>query len=164
MHFLVDGYNLLFRVIKGKKSLESKRDLLLSFLNEQADAFHLQLTVIFDAAVDKHQEFSRHHRKHLEIIYTSAKQSADECILTLLEETRKPHGYMVITSDRELKSRAKALGANTQTIDEFLTELSGKTKKKQKKRQEAQQVTVKDSPQNIERLRKIFEERLRELD
>jgi predicted RNA-binding protein with PIN domain len=152
MHYYIDGYNLLFRVTEGKKSLQQKREAILELLGHQITDLNLHLTVVFDSK----QHHTRGHLADLEIVYAAENQSADAYIIQEIERSSDPGQETVVTSDRELAQSCKLLGARTQSIDAFLASLLKKRKKK--KRPTAH--PFRDSDAQIARLLEIFEKRL----
>ncbi|MBS0650192.1 MAG: NYN domain-containing protein [Verrucomicrobia bacterium] len=163
MRYLIDGYNLLFRIAKPGRALEKKREALIAELNQVIDDFKLKATVVFDGSHPGISHAMRHHFAALEIIYTYQNLSADEYIIEEVNSARRPEEIIVITSDRGLAQTCKNLGAKTQTIETFISSLKKKTMKKKKKQREARPETVfKDSNAEINRLLAIFEKKLNE--
>jgi uncharacterized protein len=161
-HYFIDGYNLLFRFFKKNSSLEKQRlDILIAF-NEIAVTQNLNLTFVFDASLRKERESSRGHFGNLEIIYTADNESADEYILRAVNEMRDPSTEVVVTSDRELATRCHHLGAQTQSIEKFLSFLKKKKRRKKIASSLESHKAFVDSEANIQRLLKIFEEKLLE--
>lgn len=157
MHYLIDGYNLLFRLPKTKHSLQHKRDLFIRELNDLADQFSLNITVIFDAGFP--QGLSRSHYDTIEIVYTTQGLSADSYIIQFLEEQKKPSDFCVVSSDLELIHKSELRGAHKKTIKDFFSFLQNKKTKKTK-----QHPVWKPSVREIERLREIFEKRLKDTE
>lgn len=155
MHYFVDGYNLLFRIAKGKMPLQQKRQILL----ETLASFHLNLTIVFDSTQEKHGIEDRGHWQDLEIVYTEIGQSADAYIKQAIENAPHPRRETVITSDRELKRLCTHLGAHTQTIEAFLSRLE-----RRKKKQASKTPQFKESTTQFNRLLAIFEKRLKDPD
>lgn len=154
MHYWIDGYNLLFYLPKSKSSFEEKRRDLILKLNQKAKAFHIQMTLVFDAS-DPNQDFdTRSHFDFLEIIYTRPKKTADQAILEIVEQSSKPSNLCVVSSDKDLSFKAKALGSQTLSLPSFLEFLSKKQKSPSKDR--SLKGDFVDSPQEIERLLKLF--------
>ena len=152
MHYWIDGYNLLFHLPKTEDSFEEKRRILIFKINEQIKKFSLTATVVFDAS-DPSQNFdTRSHYDSLEIIYTHPKKSADDAILEAIELSKNPSLLCVVSSDKGLCLKAKALGSNTLSLPEFLHFLS----KKHKRKTSNVHMEYQDSPQEIARLLKIF--------
>ncbi len=155
MHYLIDGYNLFFRLTKNYAEMNTqKRDLLFA-LSKELTAHRLQATLVFDGREKAFSYALRKHLADLELIYTPAHQSADAYILEEVERAKAPSQLTVVSSDREVIGRAKQYGANILTIEAFLSLLFDRRKKKKERNQEEKE--VRESPKEIERLRKIFE-------
>lgn len=163
MRYLIDGYNLLFRIAKPGRALEKKREALIGELNQVISDFKLKATVVFDGSHPGLSHAMRHHFDALEIIYTYQNLSADEYIIEEVNSARRPEEIIVITSDRGLAQTCKNLGAKVQSIEAFISSLKKKTVKKKKKQKEARpEAAFKDSNAEITRLLMIFEKKLQE--
>ena len=160
MHYLVDAYNLLFRTLKKRGSLEKSRQLLIEELNEIISQLNLHVTLVFDGAEEHFPLPSRGHFDAIEIIYTSKSQTADEYIYEEITHSRTPAQCTVVTSDRELSGRCHQHRAKTMTIDEFLHFLSKKKTKKKRALKRSSARVFRDSDPEIARLLLIFEKRL----
>ncbi len=157
-HYLIDGYNLLFKLPGKHHSLEIKRRTLLDLLEKQIAEFGLSVTIVFDGAQRDPLMSVRGHFKTMEVVYTAANQTADDYIYESIAE--HPRRHIVVTSDRDLATKCKALGAQTQKIQDFLSSLV--TKHHKKKRLHEPLPKFQDSKADIDRLLKIFEQRLEE--
>lgn len=137
MHYLIDGYNLLFRLSLPGDSFKVHRELIISRISQMTSAMGLLVTMIFDAT---HTEGSgsKSHFQDLEIIFTKQGQSADQWIIDELKQVKQPRGYIVITCDKLLAKEVQNLGVASLGVDEFLNWLKqrynnfvhGKKKKK----------------------------------
>lgn len=159
MHYLIDGYNWLFRTPKSSLSFEEKRRLFIEELYQLSCNLSDQITLVFDAKDASRDLSSKGHYKSLEIIYTTHKQNADEYILQALEEIKGTK--TVITRDRELASKAKLLGAKVLSMDAFY-EMLLKKKKKRRSLEAKFQRTIQESPVQMARLLALFEKRFLE--
>ena len=164
IHYYVDGYNLLFhlynRSTETSISLQKKRDYLLFFIQKQLLATNLFVIIVFDAASQERTTPSVTDIKTCEIIFTPQGQSADDFILEKISFSSKQ--TTVVTSDKKLALSCKEFGANILSIEEFLSFLS---KKKNKKRESSYEIKQQEETSfHMERLQKIFEKRLKELD
>src|SRR5712675_54567 len=130
MHYLVDAYNLLFRTLKKRGSLEKIRQTLIEELNEVISELKLHVSLIFDGAEEHLPLPTRGHYDAIEIVYTSKNQTADEYIYDEVSLSRSPAKLTVVTNDRELSSRCHQHRAKTMATDEFLHLLSKKKLKK----------------------------------
>ena len=119
MHYYIDGYNLLFRVLKVEENLQVQREAVLQELAKKAQLIDLSATIVFDAHYQP-GPVSKGHFKNLEVIYTSEKESADEYIQRVVKRIKNPRFVTVVTSDKKLAWLCRMQGSNTETISAFL--------------------------------------------
>lgn len=155
MHYLVDGYNLLFLVCQKQASLESRRDNLIDLLNQELSFLKGRCSLIFDSAEQIRECPECAFVENLEVIYTPKGLTADAYIIELAEQNRAPKTLTVVTSDSGLARQCKHIGTHVLSIEAFLTFIAKKNRKKEKPKPENRATKAE-----IERLRKIFEERL----
>ena len=142
MQYYVDAYNLLFRKGKGSgSSLQSQREKVVQELNQKAQRFHLDMTLVFDA-MHQPEQSRRYHYQSLEIVFTSRKQSADQYLLHVVEESSRPSEITIVSSDRDLTWKAKLLGAETVSIEGFLQQL-------EEPRKRHRQIRSRKKPDNV---------------
>jgi predicted RNA-binding protein with PIN domain len=120
MHYFIDGYNMLFRLMHVKKTLQVQREQIIKDLNEKASLLRLDFTVVFDAAFYTESNPTRGHFNALEIIFTSAGETADEYILNEIQHMRTPKEHTVVTSDKQLARRIRYCSAHTKSVEEFI--------------------------------------------
>lgn len=155
MYYLIDGYNLIFSLIQSKESLQTLRQKVIRTLQKQFAKREISGTLVFDGAHRRDEESGLSYSSPLIIAYAPKGQSADEYIIELIETAKNPKQIAVVTNDRGLKMHAKSHGAKVQSNEEFIHWLeTGKKKRKE--------VEPMDTKQNIDRLLKIFENRLKE--
>jgi predicted RNA-binding protein with PIN domain len=130
LHYLIDGYNLLFKLFHDKVSLKEQREYLISYLRDSIPS-NCRYTLVFDAHLSLGDEI-RTHTKDLEVLYTSEKETADEWILSRVERG-KGKLFVVVTSDKVLAHACRHLGATIETASSFLKRLSPKEEKKRLK-------------------------------
>lgn len=160
MHYLIDGYNLLFRTQKGRGSLEKRRQLMIQELNACACLWNLYITLVFDGAEAGNTHFTRSHYDALELIYTPKNQTADQYMIHAVSESAGPEKITIVTNDRDLAQHCRLFGAKKMGIDEFLSLL---VKKKMKKKTKASAPrNFYTSTSEFERLLRIFEKKLQE--
>ena len=119
MHYLIDGYNLLFKE-NWALSLQNAREKLISELDRIATILTLDCTIVFDAHFQT-DDLHRGHYNSLEIVFTAHGQTADEYIASYVEHQKKK--IVIITSDRGLQAKVKAFGKDIETVKHFLTRL-----------------------------------------
>jgi predicted RNA-binding protein with PIN domain len=160
MTYYIDGYNLLFRLVDSRISLQKQRLSIIRFLQKQFVHFKNKGLLIFDGAHRSDEESGRSYPSPLEVVYTPRGQSADAYILEKLESIKKTSSITVVSDDNHLTRSARALGAHAQSNVAFLNFLE----KKRSQRTEKKIKEPVDSKQNIDRLLKIFEKRLKDPD
>lgn len=119
MHYFVDGYNLLFRVLRQDGNLQIQRQLIIHDLNIKMQLLHLDITIVFDATY-QFGESRRSHFDCLEIIYTAKGETADDYILNALTSSSQPTQETVVTSDKKLAASARQRLAKTETVETFI--------------------------------------------
>lgn len=158
MHYWIDGYNLLFRITKNYREMKAHERKLLSALNQSIILSKYQATVVFDGREKDPPEALRRNFDALALIYTPHHQTADDYILQAVNEASDPAHEVVVSSDYELLRKAKQKGAKVLTIEEFLSKLA----KKKKKKKASPEKIFQETSSELQRLLKIFEERLKE--
>jgi uncharacterized protein len=144
MHYVIDGYNLMFRIIRAGDELSIQRKQLIENLNTKARVLGLNITLVFDAQY-RLGEASRGHYDFLEILFTGEGETADEYILKDLKNASKPSHETVVTSDKKLAWLSRRNLAKTETIEHFLEWLNKRYKNKLR---QTKQVQTKTSEAN----------------
>ncbi len=158
MYYIIDGYNLIFSAKDDSKStLQSLRQKLITALQREFAGKKISGIIVFDGSHRRDEESGLSYPSPLTIAYTPKGQSADEYIIERVELSKTPKQITVISNDRSLIRHVKSLGAKAMDNDAFLVWVY--KRKKRKKMAEP-----KDSPENIERLLRIFEKKLKESD
>lgn len=158
MHYWIDGYNLLFRLAKNYRAMRQQERKILSALNRSITELNYSVTIVFDGREKDPPEAVRRNLDSLVLIYTPHHQTADEYMLKIISESSYPERETIITSDLELLRKAKQRGARGQTVEEFITQL---IRKKKKKTSAPTDQAFHETPSELQRLLKLFEERLR---
>jgi len=159
MRYLIDGYNLFFKIHQNVLPLQKKRENFLEDLDREIDALNMHATLIFDSNQEHADIFpSSKKLEALEVVFSPKNLSADSYILELL--TWDSHLITLITSDRELALKATHLGVRTQSIEDFIALLLRRRSKKEPKIEDKPK--LRESDVNLERLLKIFEKKLSE--
>ncbi|MDX8430938.1 MAG: NYN domain-containing protein [Candidatus Algichlamydia australiensis] len=151
MEYLVDGYNLLFRIRPQPDDVEATRKELVEFLAK----IPLSIRVVFDSHKESGSDLPvQSKRGNLEIIFAPRDLCADRYLLEILSLNKKPKETTLVTSDRPLAFSAKEFGIPTLSAEDFLILAHRKLKKKKGK------PLYQESDFEREELRKIFEKRL----
>jgi predicted RNA-binding protein with PIN domain len=140
MHYLIDGYNMLFRLVHTRDNLQTQRQYIIHDLNKKVALLNLDVSLVFDATFQEGDR-TRSHFDHLEILFTAEGETADEFILDELKNCSNPQQQIVITSDKKLAQQARLYSAQTETVEKFITRLNknyeGKLKSTKKKELQA---------------------------
>lgn len=154
MYYLIDGYNLIFSLIESKDKLKVLRQKVIQALQKQFARRKISGTLVFDGAHRRDEESGLSYPSPLIVAYAPRGQSADEYIVEFLDIAKNPKQIVVVTNDKGLSRHAKSAGAKVQENGEFIEWLN-----QRKKRKTA--IEIKETQQNIDRLLKIFEDRLK---
>ncbi|HSX10337.1 MAG TPA: NYN domain-containing protein [Chlamydiales bacterium] len=157
MYYLIDGYNLIFSLIQSKDTLQTLRRKVVRTLQVKFAKKGISGTLVFDGAHLRDEESGLSYSSPLIIAYAPKGQTADDYIVEHIETSKNPKLITVVTNDRGLIMHAKSHGAKVQSNDAFIRWL-------EKRKKRSKEVEPKDTQQNIDRLLKIFEERLKEDD
>lgn len=156
MYYYIDGYNLLFHFLAPQKNLKALRGEVVLYLQKRFFALHLQGMVVFDGAHRRDEESGLSYPSPLIIAYSPKGQTADEYILEEISRTKRPQNCTVVTNDRTLILHAKSLGAHALSNAALIQRL------KKKKKKGGVLKEPQETEHQIERLSKIFEERMKE--
>lgn len=129
MHYYIDGYNLMFRVLRAGDNLQQQRESIIQDLSRKIQSVGLNATLVFDAQYQS-GESVRSHIKNLEIYFTDQGESADEFILKQLRLDKHPQNHIVVTSDKKLAWLARRKGSQTESVEDFLKQLNNRYKNK----------------------------------
>ena len=160
MHYLIDGYNLLFHLQHIEGTFQKRRQKIIEILQKEIYKNKLSALLVFDGTDRKEDESEYYYFGPLEVVFTQKGQTADEFIIETVQFSKRPSQETVITSDKKLSKHCVCYGSHVLSVPNFLALLD----KKKKKGNLLQNEEVKDSPKNIKRLIQIFEKRLKEED
>jgi len=145
--YIIDGFNLIYRVPKLKRSITPHSDLI-NYLkkNKLTGSRNNKVIIVFDGKIDPEVLSQESTFK----IYFSGAGSADSLIKDLINKFKNKSEVLVISDDRQIRYFTKNKGARSIRIAEFIA----KTKK-----------PIKEDPKDIsytlkreitEELRKIW--------
>lgn len=129
MHYFIDGYNLLFRLLHGNKNLQSQREAIIYDLNQKISLVKIDVSIVFDSAFQI-GERTRTHYDQLEILFTAEGETADEYIMDEIKNHAHPQQETVVTSDKKLAWQVRNRSAHTETVEEFILWLNRAYKNK----------------------------------
>lgn len=129
MHYFIDGYNLLFRLLHGNENLQSQREAIIFDLNQKFSLVKIDVSIVFDSAFQMGGR-TRTHYDQLEILFTAEGETADEYIIDEIKNHNHPQQETVVTSDKKLAWRIRNRSAHTETVEEFMLWLNRAYKNK----------------------------------
>lgn len=129
MHYYIDGYNLLFRIVRAGENLQTQREIVIQDLSAKIKFLGLDATIVFDAQYQV-GEGTKTHLQDLEILFTAQGETADESIINELKSVRDPRHETVVTSDKKLAWRARRKAAHSESVEEFMDWLNRRYKNK----------------------------------
>lgn len=143
MHYVIDGYNLLFRILTVGKDLATRREHFIEQLNKKIQALQINVSIIFDSGYQIDPSYKSHY-KHLEIQFTSMGITADEWIIAFVKRSKNLNKEIIITSDKDLATKVRNEGGKTESVEDFVAALNKRYQNKiQKKPLEDVQETEK---------------------
>jgi predicted RNA-binding protein with PIN domain len=141
MEAIIDGYNLMMKIgrlasMTRAGGLHRARETLLHFLSRSNRPELRGATVVFDArhppegsglAGPEGLSLRRERRGQLGVIFAPRGSDADTVIKDLVEERSavgKARSVLLVTSDRQVASYARGLGARIETSEECARHLA----------------------------------------
>ncbi len=116
---LIDGYNVTkHKAGFGDLTLEAQRDRLFDLATGLARKFSIETTIVFDGSNIPRTSGSR-KRSPVKVEYSRNGEIADDHLVALIEKL-PPRPVIVVTNDKELQGRVRALKATVATSPQFL--------------------------------------------
>jgi len=117
VHYLIDGYNLLYALPEiPPGSWQDKRAALLKLLQSRRPQGNNPLSVIFDSREGGGNTL---HDRGFTVIYT-AGESADDWIATYVRAAENPRILVVVSNDKGIRDQVRGTGARFISVAEFL--------------------------------------------
>ena len=113
--FLIDGYNLLHALARGRATPEA-RDRLISLIEAFCRAGGYRARIVFDATGGMKR---REERGPLEIGSVAQGRTADEEILEALDSTTDRTEYAIVSNDLALVKAAEKKQVKVLSCEEF---------------------------------------------
>lgn len=156
-HFLIDGYNFLFKSSFSEKTLQSKRDAFHKKIQLASQNLHFEITIIYDGKNIKDQESGFTYFSSFRVYYTCKNQSADDYILEVVENSLHPSRLVIVTTDKNLARQCSCFGSQILSCKKFETLFLKKRSKKSSKEK------IEESEEEKNRLANIFNKRMKNL-
>ncbi len=149
MPYLIDGNNLIGQT--GSFGLKDKRSRLelLGRLWTFQQATRARVWVVFDGPADPGLSAECSRWKKFQVLFPEEGQRADDVITRVINQNRQPRTIILVTSDRDLRLKAKAMGVKTLSSPEFDRQLK-KVARERKKEAELKKPGFRTSPLETE--------------
>jgi predicted RNA-binding protein with PIN domain len=117
LHYLIDGYNLLFALPEMPPGTwQEKRAHLLSLLELRRPHGNNALTIVFDSRQGLGDKFQQNK---FTVIFT-AGETADDYISAYVRRASHPRTLVVVSNDQGIRILVKGTGARFISVEEFL--------------------------------------------
>jgi predicted RNA-binding protein with PIN domain len=155
MRFVIDGYNLIFRVLDFKgDSLEKQRDQVVPFLWDLFEGTNHHIDIVFDSDPKNFFSLNNSRDPPFHLLFSPPPLNADKFIIEICHGLKKKD-LTVVSSDKNLLASVKELDIPTLTIEDFLTLF----RLKKKKRITKDKPQISQSSEKIAKYVDIFEKR-----
>lgn len=141
MHYFIDGYNLLFRLLNHNENLQNQREAIIYDLSRKISLVKIDASIVFDAAFQIGDR-TRTHYNELEILFTAEGETADEYIVSEIKNHPYPRQETVVTSDKKLAQRVRNRSARTKSVEEFIIWLNRAYQNKIRQIKKGKQKTI----------------------
>lgn len=123
-HFIIDGYNALFKIRPLLKKQYQTRDGFIQYIrvSQPFGSSRNRVSIVFDGSSDVVDE-KRPPSPPIDVIFTKY-ETADAMIVRMAKRGSQPGETIVVTDDREVKEKVKLLGCSTLSVLEFFKELT----------------------------------------
>ncbi|TFH00013.1 MAG: hypothetical protein E4H13_08345 [Calditrichales bacterium] len=119
---VIDGWNVCWKMPEIEKlineNLEQARKQFIQIVKTHFQTKNATFKIIFDGQPNV---FGGEEKS---VSFSKNPQTADDKIIQFLKKQKGANSWTVVTSDRELASRAKNIGARTISSENFITKLS----------------------------------------
>ena len=116
MLVIVDGYNVLRSSsrtawLKGE-SLRAERERFIASLKKYQNGRQDKIIVVFDGTQADTNQLVTGSSGSIKVIFSHCGQTADEVIKRTVEQDANPKNIIVVSSDRDVMSFVRSLGAS----------------------------------------------------
>lgn len=122
-HYIIDGYNVIYRVEKFRSALgaglEQARNDLVSLIRSYHSGKKVKVTVVFDGDEIGYIETSPHPVRWLQVVYSKFPEKADPVIKRLIQKAQNKRAMVLVSADNALVQVARQLKAQVLSPDEF---------------------------------------------
>jgi predicted RNA-binding protein with PIN domain len=133
MHYYIDGYNLMFRLLRAGDDLARQREQVIEEIYRKVSFIGLDVTIVFDSQYNP-SESTRSNLRAMAIHFTDHAETADEYILSELKSDDNPFSHTVVTSDKKLAYLARLRSAKTISVEDFMVVLNKRFRNKMRQK------------------------------
>src|SRR5262245_3523070 len=117
LHYLIDGYNLLYALpALPPGSWQEKRAQLLDFLRHRKPQGNNRVTVVFDSRQGLGEQLQV---GDITVVFT-AGETADDRLSEMVRQANNPRLLVVVTNDLGIRAMVRGTGARFLSCDDFL--------------------------------------------
>lgn len=121
---IVDGYNMIYRIPKLARMMESDleqaRSELIWLLKSYLVRARVHIVLVFDGKYAGLNTTSPRVKNRLQIIFSKHPIKADPIIKKMLHDEKKKKGLTLVSEDKELMQYARSAGSQVLSPAEFL--------------------------------------------
>lgn len=127
MHYFIDGYNLLFRILDKGQEVQKARDEMIDMLIYKINRAEIHATLVFDSKYQPGPP-TRNCKGNLDILFTDEGETADDWILNEVKRSPAKTEEKVVTTDKRLAVQIRLKGVQTISCEDFMEYLNKKVK------------------------------------
>lgn len=148
MNYIIDGFNLAFKIESIAKSIKNGDTnkaikQLIYFVQSRLNSKGSKVIIVFDGQ-ENHQS-KKSSFNGASILFSTKPQTADDIIRDFIRKTSHIKKWTVISSDNEILFTAKDHGANTMKSVDFIN-----MRKKNGNKNNSSIEKEKNNPENID--------------
>jgi predicted RNA-binding protein with PIN domain len=132
-HYIVDGYNALFKIKQFLKKHNRSREGFIRYIRTTRPfgSMRNRVTIVFDGSKDV-QFRQKQPSGPVDVVFAKS-ESADDRIVKMAKKKGDRAEIIVVTDDIEVKDKVRMQGCKTMSVMEFFKKLAGKKEGKGKK-------------------------------
>jgi predicted RNA-binding protein with PIN domain len=130
MRYIVDGYNLIFRIFDlSFEKLELQREQVVPYLWDLFIGTSHHIDIVFDSHPEHFFSQSVQRNPPFHLLFSPPPLSADAFILEMCHGITKKGEVVVVSSDKFLTRQVQELQFKTLTVEDFLKNFRRQSRK-----------------------------------
>ena len=118
---IIDGYNLIHAISElydiFLRDMQKAREQLIFNLTSAITIHSFQCIVVFDSK--EASTYFERKNEPIRVIYSYPEGSADDVIVKLVKESKKPKSITIVSDDKAVRANCKEAGAHIESPKEF---------------------------------------------